>query len=373
MDKNSIAFLKELIGVRKMNINDLLKQKGIASNNDYSFLENDKETMDNLLYLCLGGSLSYGTEVYNENGTLKSDVDLRGIKIDKKDDIILNRKPSQDVNEETDTTIYELNKYIFLLAKMNPNTVEFCGSIDRNALFIHPYFKKMIMDNIKLFMSKQAFNSFAGYSNSQLSRLFNKLGRNEEKIQQQNILRSIDNASKHLKERYNIDVKEIFPVGKQDGLYILGRNDNTNFDLIFNNVTKENAQSFLNELACIFKDYNKLGKRNKSAIAGDKLGKHFMHLIRLTYMAYDLLVNQEIITYREKEHDLLMSIRNNENKEWLTDDNHITEKGENFINERMKVLENARDISKLPDRIDQNKIDNIIRQVNTDIITGAWR
>ena len=53
MDKSSIAFLKELIEVKKMNINDLLKEKGITSNNDYSFLENDKETMDNLLYIVL--------------------------------------------------------------------------------------------------------------------------------------------------------------------------------------------------------------------------------------------------------------------------------------------------------------------------------
>ena len=136
----------------------------------------------------------------------------------------------------------------------------------------------------------------------------------------------------------------------------------------FKNVTKENAQSFLNELSSIFKDYNKLGKRNKNAIEKGKLGKHFMHLIRLTYMGYDILVNQEVITHREKEHDLLMSIRNNENNEWITQDNHITEKGENLIKERMKILENAKDISKLPDKKDINKIQNILININSFII-----
>lgn len=370
MGKGSIAFLKELLEVRKMNINKLLKQKGIVSKNDYSFLENDKETMDKLLFLTLGGSYSYGTN--KTDGS--SDIDLRGVKIDDKTKFLVNNNSSQDVDEDTDTTIYELNKYIELLCRMNPNTVEFCGSVDRNALFIHPFFKENVIDNIKLFMSKQAFKSFAGYANQQMNRLYNKLGRNEAKIQQQNILRSIENASIHIKDHYGVDVKEIFSLSKdENGLYIIGREDNNNFDLIFKNVTKEKAQSFLNELACIFKDYNKLGKRNKSAITGDKLGKHLMHLIRLTYMAYDLLVNQEIITYREKEHDLLMSIRNNENNEWLTEDNHVTEKGEKFINERMKILENARDISKLPENIDQEKINKLLIEINLQIINDNWR
>lgn len=353
-----------------MNINELLLKKGIKSNNDYSFLENDKETMDKLLFLTLGGSYSYGTN--KTDGS--SDIDLRGVKIDDKTKVLLNNNSSQNIDENTDTTIYELNKYIELLCRMNPNTVEFCGSVDRNALFIHPFFKENVIDNIKLFMSKQAFKSFAGYANQQMNRLYNKLGRNEGKIQQQNILRSIENASIHIKDHYGVDIKEIFPVNKDEsGLYIIGRNDNNNFDLIFKNVTKKKAQSFLNELACIFKDYNKLGKRNKHAIEHNKLSKHFMHLIRLTYMAYDILVNQEIITYREKEHDLLMSIRNNENNEWLTKNYHVTEKGEKFIKERMKVLENARDISKLPEDINKEEVNKLIIKINQDIITDNWR
>ena len=42
----------------------------------------------------------------------------------------------------------------------------------------------------------------------------------------------------------------------------------------------------------------------------DKLGKHMAHLIRLYMMGLDILEREEIVTYRENEHDLLMGIRN---------------------------------------------------------------
>ena len=68
-----------------------------------------------------------------------------------------------------------------------------------------------------------------------------------------------------------------------------------------------------NRMSDIVRDYEKVGKRNHNAISHNKLGKHMMHLIRL-YMMYmmciDILEREEIITFREKEHDLLMSIRN---------------------------------------------------------------
>lgn len=64
------------------------------------------------------------------------------------------------------------------------------------------------------------------------------------------------------------------------------------------------------EMNNIVKDYSKFGKRNKNAIEHNKLGKHMMHLIRLYMMCLDILEKEEIITFREKEHDLLMDIRN---------------------------------------------------------------
>ena len=37
-----------------------------------------------------------------------------------------------------------------------------------------------------------------------------------------------------------------------------------------------------------------------------------MHLVRLYYMAFDILEQEKVVTRRDEEHDLLMAIRNGE-------------------------------------------------------------
>ena len=63
------------------------------------------------------------------------------------------------------------------------------------------------------------------------------------------------------------------------------------------------------EMNNIVKEYNKIGHRNANAIERGKLSKHMMHLVRLYLMCFDILDKGEIVTYREKDHDFLMSIR----------------------------------------------------------------
>ncbi len=61
----------------------------------------------------------------------------------------------------------------------------------------------------------------------------------------------------------------------------------------------------------VVRDYDKIGKRNNKK-DDNHLNKHAMHLIRLFMMAVDILEKEEIITYREKEQNLLIAIRNGE-------------------------------------------------------------
>ena len=92
-----------------------------------------------------------------------------------------------------------------------------------------------------------------------------------------------------------------------------------------------------------------------------------MHLVRLFLMAIDILRDGEIITYRKKDHDLLMSIRNNENEEWIKD-NMLTERAEKFIEEKEREMKEAFDNSKLQDTPDRNKINDLIKNINSYIL-----
>ena len=65
--------------------------------------------------------------------------------------------------------------------------------------------------------------------------------------------------------------------------------------------------SMWNELQTMVKQYGKIGKRNEHALEHNKIAKHMMHLIRLYMMCLDILERKEITTYREKEHDFLIT------------------------------------------------------------------
>ena len=75
---------------------------------DYTFIETNKE-LSNIILMGLGGSYAYGTNIEG------SDIDLRGIALNSRENILLGKDFEQVVNTDTDTTIYSLNKMIFHL------------------------------------------------------------------------------------------------------------------------------------------------------------------------------------------------------------------------------------------------------------------
>ena len=65
----------------------------------------------------------------------------------------------------------------------------------------------------------------------------------------------------------------------------------------------------MSELVEITRNYDKIHHRNKKKDDAH-LNKHAMHLIRLYLMCLDILEKEEIVTFREADHALLMDIRN---------------------------------------------------------------
>lgn len=78
-------------------------------------------------------------------------------------------------------------------------------------------------------------------------------------------------------------------------------------------------------------------------------------------MGIDIL-NGEIITYREKEHDLLMDIRN---YKYLEDDKMTpTKEFEQLLDEYRTKFNEAAAKSKLPEKPDFNRINDIVIKIN---------
>lgn len=109
------------------------------------------------------------------------------------------------------------------------------------------------------------------------------------------------------------------------------------------------------------------GSRNEKAAAHKKIAKHSMHLLRLYMMCIDILEKQKIVTYREKEHDLLMDIRNG--KYLGADDKPLPEFFE-IVSEYEKKLEYAKKNTTLPDEPDYERIMEFTAEVNEKVIKG---
>ena len=92
-----------------------------------------------------------------------------------------------------------------------------------------------------------------------------------------------------------------------------------------------------------------------------KLCKHMMHIVRLLYMGIDILKYGTVITYREKEHSTLMSIRNGD---YLMENGDIDEKYFQLVEMLQKEFDYAALITRLPDKPNSKQIINYIYDVN---------
>ena len=125
--------------------------------------------------------------------------------------------------------------------------------------------------------------------------------------------------------------------------------------------------SMWNELQNTVKAYGKIGVRNEKALTHNKIGKHSMHLIRLYMMCLDILERGEIITYREKEHDLLMDIRNGK---YLSEEGKPNAEFFEMVNDYEKRLDYARANTCLPDNPDYRRINEFVMSVNERVVKG---
>ena len=335
--------------------------KAVLKTPEYDFLKTNPHLGNNIILLGLGGSHAYGTNVEG------SDIDIRGIALNSKSDILGSSNFEQVVNEATDTTIYSLRKIVSLLSSCNPNTIEILGLKPEHYLYLSPIGQELL-DNKKLFLTKRAVQSFGGYAFAQLRRLDNKAARTLEQTErEQHILNSITNASYVWPDKY-----DCFKDGDFVNLYLddseLDDMDKEIFmDIRLTHYPLRDYKSMWSDMKNIVSEYGKIGHRNKNAIANDKLGKHMMHLVRLYLMCLDILEKEEINTFRDKDHDFLMEIRNGK---FLDKDSHPLPEFYDMVSDYEKRLKYAAENSSLPDKPDYDAINEFLMSVNERIVKG---
>lgn len=333
-------------------INEVLKM------DEYAFVKNEPRLGNNICLLTFGGSIAYGLDGPT------SDIDVRGVCLPSKNDILCTNFALTDedrrngnvicgstgfeqyVNVATDTTIYSLDKFFKLLHRCNPNVIEILGCKKEHYAMISPAGQKLL-DNRHVFLSKLAYGSFSGFARSQFERLKNALGNGGESQLGQILCLadSIERMQQHLEYSYptynrdmislsvkNADGSDVYVNGNKvlptdlklifddkSSMRLTAANDveipdNEDIGLYLNinmdGVYFKDFSGIINEVTTAIKEFNKhIGHRNNKK-DDYHLNKHAMHLVRLYLMAFDILEREEIVTYRDKERDFLLSIKN---------------------------------------------------------------
>lgn len=140
----------------------------IIDSEPYDFLRTDLHLGKHLMFLTIGGSHAYGTNVAG------SDVDIRGVALNSKEDLLGLGEFEHHVDTVTDTTVFSFNKIVKLLSNGNPNVLEMFGNSDDLVISYSPT-TDLLMTNKMLFLSKDAIKPFGGFVNDLLrksSRLY---------------------------------------------------------------------------------------------------------------------------------------------------------------------------------------------------------
>jgi len=327
-----------------MNI-QYIKEK--LNSKKYEFLRTDPHLRENILILTTAGSIAYGTNIDT------SDIDVRGITIETKQDVIGLSSFEQFEDRTTDTVIYGLKKFITLCLNNNPNILEILGTKPEQLLVITKE-GQLLRDNVNLFLSKKVIASFGNYATAQLRRLQNALARDNypQVEKEQHILNSISGQMDHLKRTYKsfTDNEINLYIDKSDKKEM----DTEIFiDIDLKHFPLRDFKNIYSDMNNIVKEYSKLNHRNSKK---DELhlNKHAMHLIRLLVTGTEILEGKGINTYREKEREFFLDIRKGK---------YSYDEIFKMVDEHELKFKSAAKNTLLPDKPDYKRVEELMMEI----------
>lgn len=321
---------------------------------EYDFLRTNPHLGDRIVFLTLGGSHAYGTNVEG------SDVDVRGCAMNSRSDILGLTNFEQVIDNATDTTVYSFNKLISLLLNCNPNVIEMLGCRPDHYVVMTDVGRQMI-DNRKLFLSQKAVSAFGGYANQQLRRLENALvhDRLPQAKREEYMRKAVERAIEDFGSK-----TEAFPAGAIKLYTDVSSSEEFErevfCDIDLKKFPLRGLRALINETTNIIGNYDKLNGRNKKKDEAH-LNKHAMHLIRLYLMCLDILEKEEIVTYREADRKLLMSIRNGE---FMNEDGTYRQEFFDLVNSLEKRMQYAKEHTSLPKAPNMKHVEEFVMSVN---------
>jgi predicted nucleotidyltransferase len=260
-------------------------------------------------------------------------------------------------DRENDIVVYSFNKIVSLLTQCNPNTLELLGVRDCDVIFEKETARTM-RENQEKFLSKRVIYTIGGYARAQLIRLRNFSLRREAievagvDFKVSDLQRSVytDSLGRDVILRLDIDGEDAKAVLISDvtGLGFAELAD----------ISKR-----MNEME---RNYSKLNHRNTKPDM-QKLNKHAMHIVRLLYMGIDILTEQKVVTYREKERDLLLSIRAGD---FMEPAGLYGAKFGKLVDELEAKYKEAQGRTELPDEPNIRWINDFVLETNLEIVRG---
>lgn len=323
--------------------------KKIIEGKEYDFLRNNPILKNNLVFLVVYGSHAFGTNIAT------SDLDIRGVVLERDTDILGITEFEQYVDNDTDTVIYSLSKFLKLAKECNPSILEMLFCKPEHYLYISPI-GQMLLDNRHLFLSQRVIYSFGGYANAQLNRLENAIARDrlDDRTKLEHINRSVENSANSFETKFKLPEGAI---KTYVGCWENGSEEEILVDFTLTHYPLSRLKGMVQEMSSVVRNYNTtIGQRNKKKDI-PHLNKHMMHLIRLYLMCNEMLEFADLHTYREQEHELLMDIRHGK---YLNENGTL--KPEFYV--LLEELKNRNDClkvtTKLPKKMDDEVYNNFV-------------
>ena len=324
------------------------KMRTLTAEGKYDFLHSNPLLGNNIAILGVGGSYAYGTDID------ESDIDLRGCAMETPERIISGDPFERFDDEDTDTVIYGTRKFITLLSKSSPNIMEILGY---EKYLIVSEAGQRILDNKELFMSKDVYRTFGGYTSGLVHSLEKYNSDSYEFAEAESRLTEyMEHIGNDMGLSFSVDGQPHTAGGDflADRIRVSGTLTGIPFNVLCDTV---------DELRNTVKGFDQEHHKNKRAARRGKLGKHMSHLLRLYMMGAEILGEGKITVYRDKERELLRDVRLGK----YQDENGAMKR--EFFEIASSYEENLRSAylrSELPPYVDDKKIEKFLVNLYKD-------